>query len=86
MTMRTVRNIAFVVMVGIYALAPSPAVGSVMECDPDDMTNSDCGPFEVCDPGTLTCSEDCNDNPTQCAGTIGWWCPAATSYCAPIGK
>jgi hypothetical protein len=83
--MRRLRNLAFVVMVAVGGFtATSGVVGARFECDPDDMFNQDCGPQDVCDPGTLTCTSECNHNPSQCQP--GWTCPVAEpSGCVPIG-
>jgi hypothetical protein len=81
--MRTMRKaaIAVALLVALLGMSRDAAAGR-FECDPDDMWNSDCGPEDVCNPGTLTCSWDCNHNPTQCEP--GWTCPVGPSGCVPI--
>jgi hypothetical protein len=81
--MRTANKavIAFLLVMALVVLNSRTSAAS-FECDPDDMWNQDCGPYLVCDPGTLTCAE-CNHNPSQCEP--GWVCPVAEpSACAPI--
>ena len=81
--MRTIRNIAFATM-AVLALGSfaSPAAASQW-CNPDPWDNSDCGPWDVCDPSTGECTEDCYQNPDQCNNQMGTWCQQGG--CIPIG-
>ena len=81
--MKTIRLVSCACLLGasIFFFTQRSVAAAIGECDPDDITDADCGPSDVCNPGTLLCDSDCNHGGYCPPARM---CPVSPSGCVPI--